>query len=279
MKNKSVRLINLVGIITILVMMLTGCGNNELKTYDKEEPINTNLSDLSEENKISNENSEELNNLNNENSAKQNTTDSNKSNSTQQNTTKDTEVKGSVESVNFQVGHIEGNIYGILHAYDKNGNEIWKYTTRNYLDAQYERVEYLDSIESDGKVYINEAGTIIAFNKQTGKIIWKNSDFGGAGSIYTLGENDSIYISGSDGPDLCVIDKNGKTIKKIQSLSDEYFWPSDMRFDIDNNINKNDLIIEFAGGGSETDEGYDAGGIVRVNLNDYTYKAQPKVTQ
>lgn len=276
MKNKNLRIINLVGITIILVIMLTGCGNNELKTYNKDEPINTNLSELSEENKTYNESSEKLNN---ENSEKQNAIDSNKNNSTQQNTTKDTGVKGRVDSVNFQAGIIEDSIYGILHAYDKNGNEIWKYTTGNYLAGQYDRVEYLDNLESDGKVYINEDGTIIAFNKQTGEIIWKNSDFGGASSIYTSsidtsGENDNIYIAGSDGPDLCVIDKNGKTIKRIQSFNDDYFWPSDIRFD-----DKNDLIIEFEGGGPKTSEGYDAGGIVRVNLNDYTYKAQPKVTQ
>ncbi len=282
MKNKNLKIINLVGIITILIVMLTGCGNNEVKTYDKEAQINTNLSNLSGENQSSNENTEDVNNAsdNKQNTIdsskndtiQENTKDSNETNNTQQNTTKDTKTKGSVDSVKFQLGHIEGNIYGMLHAYDKDGNEVWKYTTQNYLEAQYENVEYLDRSKAENRVYINENGTIIVLDKQTGKIIWKNSDFGGSGSVYIFDTNDNLYIAGSDGPDLCVIDKNGKTIKKIQSFNSEYIWPNKMEFDRDTG----DLIIEFEGGGPETDDGYDAGGIARVNLNDYTYNITAK---
>ena len=55
MKNKKLKLIALAGVTVTTAVMLTGCGKNDVKTYDKNQ-INVNISGMEETNNIQEEN-------------------------------------------------------------------------------------------------------------------------------------------------------------------------------------------------------------------------------
>lgn len=150
----------------------------------------------------------------------------------------------------------------IITAKDKNNNVLWTYTTKECPATELETVEFLTIIEN--KVYINEDGTIIALNKDNGKVIWKNSDYKGASSCFCVDSENNLYIAGYYGPFLCIIDENGKTIKRIGDFGDKYIWPA--RLELKNN---KELVITC------TIEEMDSGVLV-VNLKDYSTKVENK---
>ena len=49
MKNKKLKLIALAGIVGVTALMLTGCGTNDVKTYDKEQ-ISVNITEMTNQN-------------------------------------------------------------------------------------------------------------------------------------------------------------------------------------------------------------------------------------
>ncbi len=146
--------------------------------------------------------------------------------------------------------------YMILSGYDKNNNKVWIYKTETGPLTELETVEYLG--EKANNVYINVSGTIISLDKQTGKELWKNSDYKGASTKFQITPEGDIFLCGYYGPDLCVISKSGKTLKIIKEFdSQEYFWPCEMKF-----IDENTISIQFEGG---------KGGEIRVNTKNYNF--------
>ena len=55
MKNKKLKLVALAGVTVLTAVMLTGCGNNDVKTYDKEQ-VNVNIAEMTEENNVTENN-------------------------------------------------------------------------------------------------------------------------------------------------------------------------------------------------------------------------------
>lgn len=265
MNNKKIKLIGLAGITLLSAIMLTGCGNNDVKTYDKEQMnVSANINNFATTNNV-----EEVV----ENTFKEkNTTESNTTSDNNATTTKFTKLS-------FQKEHLDYNEYGILHAYDENGNEVWKYTTGVYPQAQYDVVEYLVNLsyrpagKNQGYVFINDGGTIVKLDEQTGAVIWKNSDFDGLGARYscTIDADGTIYIAGAEGPNLCVISEDGKTIKRLGNFpSEEYFGVDEIR-----NSGDGKIVMHFHGHpktGEEPDENSSYTAIVEVNTSDYSYK-------
>ncbi|MBO5348777.1 MAG: hypothetical protein J6A89_03030 [Clostridia bacterium] len=261
MKNKKLKFSGLVGITLLSAIMLTGCGNNDVKTYDKEQ-VNVDISEITN----MNNDLEELNELAEENKIIDDTSSENQiSNSDNNQNSNKSSIGGKVVNVQLQTGRLNYDEYAVLHAYDKDGNEIWKYKTGTYAMTELERIQLLDSEDEAEYVYIVEGGTIVKFNKQTGDIIWKNSDFGGASVTYTFDEQDNLYIAGYYGPNLCVINKDGKTIKKLEDFpSKDYCWASYMGFSDSGNL---EIVYEM-----NPEDREDA--IVEVNISDYSYKVK-----
>lgn len=81
--------------------------------------------------------------------------------------------------------------------------------------------------------YFNESGTIIALDPDSGNVIWKNDEFGGASICFAFAENGDIFVAGFYGPDLCWIDRDGKTVRRTESIDDRYYWPSNIRIRTD----------------------------------------------
>lgn len=116
------------------------------------------------------------------------------------------------------------NIYGN----DKDGNQVWSYKTK-----EQENPGQNISIERIGvmgdKVIINEMGTLIALNKQTGEKVWENSEYGGVMSKYTNDENGNLFFTGYSIPNLFVIDSNGKTLKNIKQFKNNLSNASEIK--------------------------------------------------
>lgn len=112
----------------------------------------------------------------------------------------------------------------IISGITEDGKVVWQYQTGEYPVAQ------LDSVEEIGlyndMYYFCEGGAIVTLNLQNGEIIWKNEEFIGAGVCYDFDEQGNLYIAGYFGPDLMVVDVNGRTVNRYSVFNDEKFiWP------------------------------------------------------
>ena len=136
-----------------------------------------------------------------------------------------------VDSVSLTVKYNTNNTtYAIVEGKSNSGDVVWNYKTSEYPAAQLECASEIG--QKDGIYYFVDGGTIVAANVQSGNIIWRNSDFGGA-SVKSTFAADGIYMCGGLHPDLFVVDYNGNTILKIKTISSDYYWPSDISVDGD----------------------------------------------
>lgn len=145
----------------------------------------------------------------------------------------------------------------MVYGYDDAGKEVWSYKTEQSTDGQYSDLHVLE--EKDGKVYLFELGTVTALDKNTGNIVWKNSNISSKYySKFVVGNNGYVYILAPIGKELFIIDKNGKDKKiaiEVEGVL-EYM-------DIDES--KNQLVIHY----DEPNSNYV--NILTMNLSDYSY--------
>lgn len=132
-------------------------------------------------------------------------------------------VVGGSTKVNFERFYEEFYEYAILTGVDDSGNVIWTYQTDKYMGADLDRVNEIAI--RDGRYYFVEDGTIIALNISDGTVIWKNDSFSGGSPSFTFGDDGTLYICGYYGPDFLAVDKDGNTLKRIDSFDSDYFWP------------------------------------------------------
>lgn len=108
--------------------------------------------------------------------------------------------------------------------------KVWQYEAR----SSHGMTE-LESVQAIGVVgdayYFNEDGTIVALSLSSGRVLWKNADFGGASISFDTDEQGTLYLCGYYGPDLCAIDRNGNTLIHVQSFSPELQWPYEVRYE------------------------------------------------
>ena len=112
----------------------------------------------------------------------------------------------------------------------------WEYETGKFEVGQCSSVEPIASTASC--IYINEGGTVTAINLTDGKVLWKNSDYQGAGTVSELDEDGNLYLAGYFSPALVILDPNGNTLLKVDEFAD-YFWPYEMT------IENNQLTIKY----------------------------------
>ena len=137
--------------------------------------------------------------------------------------------KPSVEEITSEIQHEEDTKhYMIITALDKNKNIVWKYETAKDYVAQYDTIELFG--ENNNIVYLNELGTIIALEKETGNVLWKNDEYKGVGSYYVFDEDGYLYLTSTTSPRLFVVSPEGKTVNKISLLEDQdLIWPSEIK--------------------------------------------------
>lgn len=109
---------------------------------------------------------------------------------------------------------------GTVTAKDKDGNILWTYEGGKYQVAQLE--SYSEIGKHGTNYYYSEGGNVIALDIKTGKRVWKNEDFGGLDVKYVFGE-DAMYLCGYFGPDFFAVSYDGTTLKKIETINDNYW--------------------------------------------------------
>ena len=85
-------------------------------------------------------------------------------------------------------------------------------------------------ILNNGAVYLVECGSIKSLDFFTGRVLWTNSDFGGAPAegCYPFSSSGKLYISGYYGPDLFVVDPSGRTVCRVNELCPGSYWMESM---------------------------------------------------
>ena len=149
-----------------------------------------------------------------------------------------------------------GNESAVFTGLNAQGDVVWTYETETYPAAQLERINEIGAF-GDG-YYLVEDGSIYVLNIADGSVRWVNDDFTGSVSAGVFDDGGTLYLCGHLGPDLFIVDKDGNTIHKIDSLDSEYLWPYKIAYQ------KNRVAISFG----ETPPGADD--VVYVDLRDYS---------
>lgn len=103
---------------------------------------------------------------------------------------------------------------------------VWNLETRHLDCGQVPRITPIGSL--DGRFFYAEDGTVIALNTATGETLWENPEFGGCipnNDCMLLDPSGFIYLSGFEGPDLCVLDVEGNLISKTDCFCPEAYHP------------------------------------------------------
>ena len=156
----------------------------------------------------------------------------------------------------------------IFYGKDENNKTVWKYETKMGVHTELTTIEKLKV--TDDRVYINENGTITVLNKETGKVIWQNNEYNGASSSFCFDENETLYIAGYYGPDLFIVNKNGKTIKTLE-FGNKYMWPGNLKLVNSNKLEVNVTLVKLYTSEDATLDDAEKVTLV-VDLNNYSIK-------
>lgn len=131
----------------------------------------------------------------------------------------------------------------VITGSDVEGNVLWVYETEEDYLTELERLS--DIITTDDEYIFVAFGDVIALDLATGEEKWVNHDFKGASPYWTMDyEGSRLFLTGYYGPTLFVMDFDGNTINRITSADDEYFWPSEVVF-----VNDRQVDITFESNG------------------------------
>ncbi|MDO4632718.1 MAG: discoidin domain-containing protein [Eubacteriales bacterium] len=129
--------------------------------------------------------------------------------------------------VTFDHQYENGMEYAVIRGQAADGQNLWSLTTGSYEAVQLARVCEV-GIWGDFYCY-SENGTVIAVNLTDGTEVWRNTDFGGASASSCM-STELLFICGYFGPDVMVLDQNGRTVQRIDSLNSDYYWPYELSF-------------------------------------------------
>lgn len=109
-----------------------------------------------------------------------------------------------------------------------NGDLAWSYETQSYASAQLPRITPVGQYED--RYYLVEDGTVVALDVCTGRILFENPEFQGcpAPKAMLIDSYGFLYLAGMDRPDFFAMDPQGNTVKRMDSLSQEYCRPMEI---------------------------------------------------
>ena len=162
----------------------------------------------------------------------------------------------SAVSVDFRRIEDDSNERGEITGISNEGSSVWKYITADYSRTELDRINDIGVFE--GRYYFVEGGIVKALDLKDGSTIWSNEEFGGCAYGSAFKDDGTLFICGYYGPDLFVVDKDGKTLKKIDSFHKDYMWPHKLE------ILGDQLAITYSGTPSGTEE------ILYIDLSDYS---------
>ena len=124
---------------------------------------------------------------------------------------------------------------------DGNGKVIWERVFPDVNIGQYDTYTDLFFMNDDYLIVVD--GTLYAINCYTGLTDW-SVEYVGASCSYAFKDN-TLYITGYEGPALVVIDANGNVVHRYDQFTNandigEYYWACDLYFEDDKLIKKYD---------------------------------------
>ncbi len=122
------------------------------------------------------------------------------------------------------------------------GQELWK---RLYTTDYRTELTLIQPIGAwRDRYYLNSNGTVVCLSLADGSELWSNEDFHGASISSLIDErNGNVYLCGYYGPDFFACDSEGKTLASLPAVSNDYYWPTDMRW-----AGPDRLVITYTGG-------------------------------
>ena len=159
------------------------------------------------------------------------------------------EMPMQVQTIRFQREYADGKEYATITALDADGETVWQLQTQQYDVAQLDSVTEIGMWED--RFYYVEDGRIIALDRETGETLWEVNRFQGypAGKDACLiMEDGTIVATGYFGPDLTVVDKDGKLLAYLDTYDTNIFWPYEVVME------DGVIVITFEGSPEDTGE-------------------------
>ena len=150
-------------------------------------------------------------------------------------------------------------------AFLPSGSVLWQYQSVAYARTELDRVGPIGTWQ-DRYLFV-EDGTIIALDVQTGRELWRNTDYSGAAPFETgsmIDEDGTIYLCSYYGPDFFAASADGDTLCRIDSFSDQYYWAHTLQKD------QQTITVTLAGGPDGYRDIGSSGYDFSVNLNDFS---------
>ena len=138
------------------------------------------------------------------------------------------------------------------------GEAVWSVNTEEYASTELERTTGI-GLRDDVYYYV-EGGTLTALKLEDGAVLWKNSEFGGAGAASAFGEDGEIYLCGYYGPDFFAVDEEGNTLCRIDTFDADYYWAHQIQCE------SGQAVVSMAGSPSGEEVQ------IIVDLSDFSYR-------
>lgn len=129
---------------------------------------------------------------------------------------------------------------GILHGLNADGKELFAIETDEYYITELDKLQAVGLISDNYYLICNtEIWCIGTVGDNCGKILWKNTEFGGASAFFEHDENGNFFAAGYYEPAYFAVDKDGKTIVRCaDSLASypegveayEFYFPNNMKY-------------------------------------------------
>ena len=120
------------------------------------------------------------------------------------------------------------------------GQVIWNTYLGSGIETELSVGDYLGI--NNGFAYAVFDGSVYVLDPETGYVLLVNSDYKGRSPAWTFSSSGKLYLCGYYGPDLFVMDTDGKTLCRVNSFNNKLYWPYYMMFTTGNN-----LLIEYDG--------------------------------
>lgn len=162
-------------------------------------------------------------------------------------------------SVEFRRENTEDYMeYAVITGLNDQGEAVWSVNTEEYASTELERTTGI-GLRDDVYYYV-EGGTLTALKLEDGTVLWKNSEFGGAGAASAFGENGEIYLCGYYGPDFFAVDEEGNTLCRIDTFDPDYYWAHQIQCE------SGQAVVSMAGSPSGEEVQ------ITVDLSDFSYR-------
>lgn len=132
--------------------------------------------------------------------------------------------------------HYEMQEWAVITCTNQDGSIRWQVETDHYEAAQLSQVVEIGQYQD--RYYLIDDSQLAALRMSDGTELWRITDYISEpleDSCF-VDESGTIYLCGFFGPDLLVVDKNGNTLKRVETASNDYCQPYRMDLDFDRNI-------------------------------------------